>query len=422
MRRVAIPIFVLLLSLSLFSTALIKPELARAGLIEEMLAIGSDNLSKYSMQLFGWGVNAVVQGLTGYDGSGQVAYNPNADLTAVLGKSLVTLAMSPPPIHTKDFFVNKALADNLLAPRSGFAQTGGDLIKGQPGDPWIFDLIWKNMRNISYSFVTLVIVLTGLLVMLSYKTDPRTTLSLIDFVPKLAMSLIIITFSWPIAGIFVDLTTVLANVGYNLLGGYGDFNLLLGATIGGGLVAALGGILLTIFTAGIGVAVGVGGVVIGVILLIVGIAYIIALISAFVTLIKRWISMVLLAAFAPIIFLWGSLPNQEEALQGWFKSMLVSALTFPAAGLLLYLATKLTPTIGKSFPIPPLEYPIIGGGSILLPLLSPIVSVVMVFMISAIPSVLEEYIDVKAPRALGDVGKQMGKMAASLPFIGSAMK
>ena len=202
------------------------------------------------MQLFGLCVNSVLHGLTGYDMSGQVAYNPNADLTAFLGKSVATLAMSPPPIHTKDFFVNKALADNLLAPKSGFAQTGGDLIKGQPGDPWIFDLIWKNMRNISYSFVIVVIVLTGLLVMLSYKTDPRTTLSLIDFVPKLAMSLIIITFSWPIAGIFVDLTTVLANVGFKLLNGYGDFNAVWIFSLGGGIALTFGGVIASVFTCG----------------------------------------------------------------------------------------------------------------------------------------------------------------------------
>ncbi len=417
MRRVTVPVFILLLSFSLFTTTLIRPELAHAGLIEDMLAIGSENLGKYMMQLFGWGVNSVLHGLTGYDMSGQVAYNPNADLTAFLGKSVATLAMSPPPIHTKDFFVNKALADNLLAPKSGFAQTGGDLIKGQPGDPWIFDLIWKNMRNISYSFVIVVIVLTGLLVMLSYKTDPRTTLSLIDFVPKLAMSLIIITFSWPIAGIFVDLTTVLANVGFKLLNGYGDFNAVWIFSLGGGIALTFGGVIASVFTGGWSLI----ATVVGLIVLITAVAYIIAIISAFVALIKRWLSMVLLAAFAPIIFLWGSLPGQEETLQAWFKSMIVSALTFPAAGLILYLATKLTPIAGKDFPKPPLAYPIIGE-SVLLPLLSPIVSVVLVFLIASIPSVLEEFIDVKAPRALGDVGKQVGKMAASLPFIGAAMK
>ena len=394
-----------------------KPKLAHAGLIEDMLAIGSENLGKYMMQLFGWGTNSILHGLTGYDLSGQVAYNPNADLTAVLSKSVATLAMTPPPIHTKDFFVSKALADNLLAPRLGLAATGSELIKGQPGDPWIFDLIWKKMRNISYSFITLVIVFTGLLVMLSYKTDPRTTLSLVDFVPKLAMSLIIITFSWPIAGIFVDLTTVLANVGYQLLNGYGDFNAVWITSLGGGMALIIGGVIGSFFTGGWSLI----ATVVGLIVLITSVAYIIALISAFVTLIKRWLSMVLLAAFAPIIFLWGSLPGQEEALQTWFKSMIVSALTFPAAGLLLYLATKLTPMVGKDFPKPPLAYPIIGE-SILLPLLSPVVSIVLVFLIASIPSVLEEFVDVKAPRALGDVGKQVGKMAASLPFIGSAMK
>ena len=384
--------------------------------------VGSDNFSKFASQNVIWIINSLIQNLSGVDVSGQIAYEPSADVTAFLGKTVTGLAFSPPPMHAKDFFVNKALTDNLLVPKSSLA-SGADIIKGGgPGNPeWLLD-IWKLLRNLSYSIIIVIIVFTGLLIMLNYRTDPRTTLSLMDFIPKLTIGLILITFSWVLSGLFVDLTTVLVFAAKNLFfpGGFGDVTQFIGFSVAA--VIILGGLGFAAFSTGVGAVVGVAGMAVAVVFLILLVAYIIGAIAAVVSLTKRWVAMVLLAVFSPIIFLWGMVPNQEEAVQSWFKSMLVSALTFPAAGVVLFIASTLVPTVPlKSFPPPPAEYPWVGGNTIFL-LISPLVSVMLLFITASIPSVLEEYVDVKAPRALGDVGKQVGKMVAALPFIGGAMK
>ncbi len=65
--------------------------------------------------------------------------------------------------------------------------------------------IWKALRDVSYMILVLVIMTIGFMIMFRTKINPQTVVSVENALPKIVMSLIYITFSFAIAGFFIDL-------------------------------------------------------------------------------------------------------------------------------------------------------------------------------------------------------------------------
>ncbi|MGI8420548.1 MAG: hypothetical protein ACR2LN_07970 [Candidatus Levyibacteriota bacterium] len=68
----------------------------------------------------------------------------------------------------------------------------------------IFSL-WKIIRGFSYVLLTLVFVVLGIGVMVRFKVDPRTVMTLQNQIPRVVISILLITFSYAIAGLMIDL-------------------------------------------------------------------------------------------------------------------------------------------------------------------------------------------------------------------------
>jgi len=69
--------------------------------------------------------------------------------------------------------------------------------------------LWKAVRNISYSFFVILIVVTAFMIMFRVKISPQTVISIQSSLPKIAIALVLITFSYAIAGFLIDLVYVL---------------------------------------------------------------------------------------------------------------------------------------------------------------------------------------------------------------------
>lgn len=76
--------------------------------------------------------------------------------------------------------------------------------------------IWAIFRNLAYLFFVLIFVIIGMGVMLRLKIDPRTVMSIQNQIPKLIVGLILITFSYAIAGFFIDVMWTTTYLGINL--------------------------------------------------------------------------------------------------------------------------------------------------------------------------------------------------------------
>jgi len=65
--------------------------------------------------------------------------------------------------------------------------------------------IWKVFRDISYMLLVLVLIAIGFLIMFRAKINPQTVISVENSLPKIVVALLLITFSFPIAGFLIDL-------------------------------------------------------------------------------------------------------------------------------------------------------------------------------------------------------------------------
>lgn len=69
--------------------------------------------------------------------------------------------------------------------------------------------LWKIFRDLSYMLLVLVLIAIGFMIMFRMKINPQTVISVENALPKIVVSLILITFSFAIAGFMIDLMYVL---------------------------------------------------------------------------------------------------------------------------------------------------------------------------------------------------------------------
>lgn len=116
-----------------------------------------------------------------------------------------------PPLRTGDYF--NYLAQNFGIAKPAHAQgLGFDGLKPLMG-------LWTIMRNIVYLLFIAVFIVIGLAIMLRVKIDPRTVMTIENQIPKIIIALILVTFSFAIAGFLVDLMYVAIYLIYSLIAG-----------------------------------------------------------------------------------------------------------------------------------------------------------------------------------------------------------
>lgn len=69
--------------------------------------------------------------------------------------------------------------------------------------------IWTRFRDIAYLFFVLALTVIGLAIMFRVKIDARTVMSIQNQLPKVVIALILVTFSYAIAGFLIDMMYVL---------------------------------------------------------------------------------------------------------------------------------------------------------------------------------------------------------------------
>lgn len=68
--------------------------------------------------------------------------------------------------------------------------------------------LWRASRNIAYAMFVLVIVVLSFMIMFRVKISPQTVISVQSALPRVAIALVLITFSYALAGFLVDLMYV----------------------------------------------------------------------------------------------------------------------------------------------------------------------------------------------------------------------
>ncbi len=291
--------------------------------------------------------------------TGKIGFVKNGGgLVTVMGNMISMLYT--PPIHTKDYFQN--LAGNFGFVKQANAQSVASCNQALRGFGFcaISPLlpIWSAFRNIVYLLFVLIFITVGFAIMLRIRIDPRTVMTIQNQIPKIIVGLILVTFSFAIAGFLIDImylsiyligntlistdshiTTTVVNqiatskhpfeAANNLSGASGGVGGILniawwsaldvGKIINGLLSNILGQPLSFIF-----------GSVLGIIgFLIIIIAIIIALFKLWFALISAYIFLLLDIVMAPFWIFAGLIPGSPIGFGLWLRDILSNLSAFP---------------------------------------------------------------------------------------------
>mgnify|MGYP001558137066 FL=1 len=298
-----------------------------------------------------------------------------------------------PPVRTGDYLASVGQGLGIVKEAKAQGVTGSGAKVLSP----ILQL-WQVSRNIAYVIMIIIFLIIGLMIMFRNKINPQTVITAQTALPGLVIGLILITFSYFLAGLITDV----AFIGINLVAAY------FSAAQGGSaqdLVAAINSQnILTIFSKFIGVigvddmqhvvsiimdnasanvanfirfAAGlmafqygnqighlapVVGDIVGIItglataggvmvfapqmigLVISWVVMVILIYSMFkllLRLINNYLTIIFLTLTAPFQFLAASLPGRQGLATNWMLNMLANVLAFPAVLLVLYFVAYL---------------------------------------------------------------------------------
>lgn len=317
--------------------------------------------------------------------------------------------------------------------------------------------VWKLMRNIAYISMVLVLVAIGFMIMFRTQIDPRTVVTVSNALPNIVIALILITFSYAISGLILDLSKVLEGFLGSVLA---QLNGPLASKIAktatcdeikkvmdtlidncrpiSGLhfpqqfsVSQLVGFFTSFRLEGFDLiqsqgfnplAFGINEVGKSLLnLVFVFVTFGIA-IQLFIKLITFYAGFFILTLVSPLAALFSALPGRSSIFKKWFKAFLAGALSFPliyfVVNLGFFLRSILIANRVQNIPIdtssvPNLIAPLITNGAV-----STVITLGVLIIASKIPAMVEEALEAALPAHVERAGMDLGSSLKKLPLIG----
>lgn len=140
----------------------------------------------------------------------KIGFVPNGGgAIGIMASSLSTIFT--PPLHTGDYL-------SYLSKNFGLAKTSYAAVKGTGFDQLSPIMgIWIAFRNITYAFFVIIFLVIGIAIMLRVRIDPRTVMTIQNQIPKIIIGIVMVTFSFAIAGFLIDLMWTSMYVSYSTL-------------------------------------------------------------------------------------------------------------------------------------------------------------------------------------------------------------
>jgi len=329
-----------------------------------------------------------------------------------------------PPASTYAFVQDMGQSIGFI-PKSAYAQ-GIGFSGMQPLLP-----IWKAFRNIAYLLLAVVMVVIGFMIMFRKKIDPKTVITVQNALPQIIITLLLITFSYAIVGLMIDMMYLVTSFGISILSAQITNGKNIGGTyMNGGFLALIGGVFtplvtfslsptvnfwsnLTSFQFGEAIKnIGEGLLLYGsglgpIFLAILSVAYLFALVRIFFMLLSAYINIIFSLLVAPIQILFDAIPGGNN-FSSWIKNLLSNLIPFPVTILLLTLGETITkPKSGLWQP------PLLPGGEFSGALAMTIIWLGLVLTIPSIVHGIRESLKAK-PAMAGGMGAVFGPLGAGV--------
>jgi hypothetical protein len=347
------------------------------------------------------------------------------------------------------------MKDSFLG-KSAYAQTGGIGFQGlQPILP-----IWRAFRNVVYILSSLIFIIIGIMIMLRVKISPQAVINLQNAIPQLITALILVTFSYAIAGLIIDLAYVIQGltlaVIFNGLGkGLADnllrqtitqpfstnfaalssYNFgtvlwlsiknldilvisLIGALIGGIIGAFIGQAAIPVPVLG-GIVGAIGGVGVGEIIFAIIICIFVSflIIKFLFGLIKCYVTLIIAIVLGPLEIGMGAFPNSKMNFSSWIMDVIANIAVFPISLIFLVLVNVIAESSSGLW-----TPSIIGFAGATANLMPFIIAIGGLMLLPKLPEMIPEFIFKIKPSPWGQaIGEGMGTyLGKPTKFIGQA--
>ncbi len=301
--------------------------------------------------------------------------------------NLIAMTFTP-PAGASDYV-------NYLAGNFGISKKAYAADQNGTGFSGIFPLLplWVAFRNMTYLIFVIVFVVIGFAIMLRVHIDPRTVMTIENQIPKIIIGLILVTFSFAIAGFLIDLMWVLTYLvigffttipgihveeiqaasqhlqGENAIGAFNNFvhyNDVVSNSAGAvsGVIQHLlcsaqsgcfsSGNILDILKDILGWLIGSIAAILA--FIVIAIAVLFALFRLWFTLIQAYIFIILDVVLSPFWVIGGLLPGANIGFTAWLRDITSNLLAFPATIVMFLLANAFMNYAGRDGQIfaPPL--------------------------------------------------------------------
>lgn len=237
--------------------------------------------------------------------------------------------------------------------------------------------IWKAFRNIAYLLLAVVMIIIGFMVMLRKKIDPKTVVTVQNALPRIVITLLLITFSYAIVGLMIDimylsmivLISILISISNGILGAdtattyvSGSFWTVIGtmlegtfratddilavmgpwASISSNVAAVASGAVIALIAGALTPAAVLAGLAVPILLIVIlGFAVLFGVMRLLVMLISSYVSIIISLIFAPLQLLVNAFPG-NTSVESWFKNLFANFMVFPLTAVLLLVGRMLT--------------------------------------------------------------------------------
>lgn len=278
--------------------------------------------------------------------------------------------------------------------------------------------LWKVFRNIAYALLAVVMMVVGFMVMFRKKIDPKTVVTVQNALPKIVVTLILITFSYAIVGLMIDLMYVViyllislftqavpaAFTSQNVLNDYmnGGLDQVRKTLWGGGGAWSASKNIASLISTSSDAQVGISAL----LWVFVGLGVTFVFLRILILLLMSYIQIIISLLIAPLQFLLDAVPG-GNGFPSWFKNFISNLMVFPITAGMLLIGNILMHfgTQGESIWIPPF----LNGANVTSQNISTLIGVGILLAIPNIAKSLKE--SLKSKPAVGmdlNMGGTMG--------------
>lgn len=294
--------------------------------------------------------------------------------------------------------------------------------------------LWSFTRNIAYSFYVVVMIVIGFMIMFRNKIGGQVMVTLGNSIPKIVISLVLVTFSFAIMGIIIDIGGIIRSVIANIYFGeteaainiHNPFSLL-GGFWGKNLIEPLTGFLpegqLNLWEWILNFGKNLGETILNLFLNLAATGFVLfGAIKLWVVLVKTYLAILVNVVTAPLTIAASSIPGNDSAMLNTFKSLARNVLVFPVAFAIVNLPYVLD-NAGVSLKFPESLVGVdTSSGTFLPSMIMGLAKVIAIYTAASAPDIVKSIIPPTASKSGIDNSKSMKEALSKVPLLGGVFK